>query len=157
MSPPVPRPPAPPLLRLRRAVCCLAGAAVLLLSGVAAQAGTCCVGAWGNIVPAAIDAAPTMGSVRFAPGRAALPADAHPILDRLASRLDSNRGSRVELLAYASGSNEESRARRLSLDRALVVRDYLTARGVSRSRVILRPLGNHPPEADRVDVVSLEQ
>ncbi|MGO8918656.1 MAG: OmpA family protein [Stellaceae bacterium] len=107
---------------------------------------------------AALEGEPALGSVRFAPGGSELPADAEPVLDRLASRLDADGKSRVELLAYASGSNENSRARRLSLDRAIAVRAYLTARGVSQTRVIVRALGNGAPGSggDRVDVVPLD-
>jgi outer membrane protein OmpA-like peptidoglycan-associated protein len=97
-------------------------------------------------------------SLRFAPGSVALPADAPALLDKLASRLAADGKRRVELLAYSTG-NEASEARRLSLDRAIAVRAYLAARGVSPARVILRPLGGRGPEgipADRVDMVALD-
>jgi outer membrane protein OmpA-like peptidoglycan-associated protein len=107
---------------------------------------------------AAVESVPSLGSVRFSPGGTAIPAMADAVLDRVASRLESDDKSRVELLAYASGSNLNSRARRLSLDRALAVRTYLAQRGVAPSRVLLRALGNRHAEGDGdcVDVVGLD-
>ena len=107
---------------------------------------------------AALESEQVPGSVPFAPGGSELPAAARPVLDRLASRLDSDGKSRVELLAYASGSNQNSRARRLSLDRAIAVRAYLEARGVAETRVIVRALGNGAAGdgGDRVEIVPLD-
>jgi outer membrane protein OmpA-like peptidoglycan-associated protein len=107
---------------------------------------------------AALESEQVLGSVPFAPGGSELPAAARPVLDRLASRLDSDGKSRVELLAYASGSNQNSRARRLSLDRAIAVRAYLEARGVAETRVIVRALGNGEAGdgGDRVEIVPLD-
>jgi outer membrane protein OmpA-like peptidoglycan-associated protein len=101
-------------------------------------------------------------SIRFTRGSVALPADAPALLDKLASRLTADGKRRLELLAYATSDNdasEASEARRLSLDRAVAVRSYLAARGVSPTRVILRPLGDRGPDgipADRVDLVALD-
>jgi OmpA-OmpF porin, OOP family len=142
-------PPAPrfsPLRRLFRAL--VVGIALLVIAGMAAR----------NPTQAAVEVAPSLASVPFAPGGAALPTSAHAVLDRLASRLADDAKSRVELLAYASGSNVNSRARRLSLDRAEVVRVYLAKHGVDQSRVLLRALGNRHSGGDRdcVEVVTLE-
>jgi outer membrane protein OmpA-like peptidoglycan-associated protein len=135
------------------------------------------VGAWGGTMTAATSdlaiaaalspsddaatggASTETGTLRFTPGSVALPADAPALLDKLASRLTADGKRRVELLAYATSDNEASAARRLSLDRAMAVRTYLAARGVSPIRVILRPLGNRGPEGipvDRVDLVALD-
>jgi outer membrane protein OmpA-like peptidoglycan-associated protein len=107
---------------------------------------------------AALESVQVLGSVPFAPGGSELPAAARPVLDRLASRLDSDGKSRIELLAYASGSNLNSRARRLSLDRAIAVRAYLATRGVPETRVIVRALGNGEAGdgGDRVEIVPLD-
>jgi outer membrane protein OmpA-like peptidoglycan-associated protein len=142
----------------------------LLLVGV--------TGAWGGVLPhavpglalaasvpapsvdaAAMAAGTETASLRFTPGSVALPADAPTVLDKLASRLTADRNRRIELLAYATSRTDASDARRLSLDRAVAVRAYLTAQGVAPVRVILRPLGERAPvgtPADRVDMVALD-
>ena len=63
---------------------------------------------------------------------------------------------RLQLLAYASGaSRSASRARRLSLSRALAARSYLIKEGVRSTRIDVRALGNKtqggPP--DRIDLI----
>ncbi len=142
-------PPAP-----RSSPCPYTRRAALLRLGLAVITGVALPG----IALAAIETTPSLGSVRFTPGGSALPEAAHTVLDQVASRLESDDKSRVELLAYASGSNLNSRARRLSLDRAMAVRGYLARRGVSRSRVLLRALGNRHAggDGDCVEVVTLE-
>lgn len=77
-------------------------------------------------------------------------------LDKLVALLKSTGGVRITLTAYAGvGDNTSPReARRLSLTRALAVRDYLTAKGVSSARIDVRALGANVPsgDPDRVDV-----
>ena len=79
-----------------------------------------------------------------------------PTLDKLTSMLLSTGGVRITLTAYAAVGDTTSprEARRLSLTRALAVRDYLTAKGVSSSRIDVRALGANVPsgDPDRVDV-----
>ena len=59
--------------------------------------------------------------------------------------------ARLQLLAYAAGAeNESSKARRLSLSRALAVRSYLIAEGVRSTRIDVRALGNKT-EAEPAD------
>ncbi|HWI25473.1 MAG TPA: OmpA family protein [Stellaceae bacterium] len=98
-----------------------------------------------------------LGSIDFAPGSVAISAVGQRALDRLAVHLGTDTAMRVELLAYASGSDRDARAHRLSLARAQALRGYLMARGVKMRRVILRPLGNGPAGADRVDVLALSR
>jgi outer membrane protein OmpA-like peptidoglycan-associated protein len=76
-------------------------------------------------------------------------------LDKLAAILQAHPGLRITLTAYASVSDSTPReARRLSLSRALTVRDYLTAKGISSSRIDVRALGANVAsgDPDRVDV-----
>jgi outer membrane protein OmpA-like peptidoglycan-associated protein len=79
-----------------------------------------------------------------------------PTLDKLVGVLQQNSGVRVTLTAYAGldPSSSPRDARRLSLSRALTVRDYLTAKGISSARIDVRALGANVPsgDADRVDV-----
>ncbi len=92
----------------------------------------------------------------FSDGSAELTAAASSQLDSVAKDLLSNADARVQLLAYAKASAEgTSRARRLSLSRALAVRAYLIEKGVRSTRMDVRALGSGfedgPP--DRVDVL----
>jgi outer membrane protein OmpA-like peptidoglycan-associated protein len=76
-------------------------------------------------------------------------------LDGMAEELLSNTGTRVQLLAYAKASDDgASRARRLSLSRALAVRAYLIEKGIPSTRMDVRALGSgfEDGPSDRVDV-----
>ncbi len=76
-------------------------------------------------------------------------------LKELAERLRSRDNMRLQLLAYAEGAGlSPSKARRISLSRALSVRSYLIENGIKTSRIDVRALGNKAASAplDRVDV-----
>jgi len=79
-------------------------------------------------------------------------------LDALVKKMTADESLRVQVLAYASGTADtESKARRLSLSRALDVRGYLIKAGIRSSRIEVRALGmktEGQPE-DRVDVVPI--
>ncbi|MBV8547935.1 MAG: OmpA family protein [Alphaproteobacteria bacterium] len=79
-----------------------------------------------------------------------------PTLDGLVSFLKQSSAVRITLTAYAgTGQGVTPRdARRISLSRALAVRDYLTTKGVSSSRIDVRALGGNVPSGDpeRIDV-----
>ena len=92
----------------------------------------------------------------FAVGSADLDESAQQVLSALAETLKADGNARVQLLAYASSAdNSASRARRLSLSRALAVRAYLIDQGVRSTRMDVRALGDKseggPP--DRVDIL----
>lgn len=77
-------------------------------------------------------------------------------MDSLAHKMTSDESLRIELLAYASGTPDTaSRARRMSLSRALAVRSYLIKQGVHSTRMDVRALGNNVQgePADRVDIL----
>ncbi len=93
--------------------------------------------------------------IRFAANASKLPDSARADLKSLAGQLESDPGTRLQLLAYASGSAETaSRARRTSLARALAVRSFLIDEGVRSTRIDVRALGTKAAggPADRVDV-----
>ena len=74
--------------------------------------------------------------------------------------LKEEKASRVQLLAYAQApSGNESRARRLSLARALSVRSYLVKKGLTTTRMDVRALGSRAKKGpiDRVDVMLVPQ
>tara|TARA_B100001964_G_C13761685_1_gene392048 strand:- start:1 stop:201 length:201 start_codon:yes stop_codon:yes gene_type:complete len=61
----------------------------------------------------------------------------------------------MQLLAYAGEPNlSASKARRLSLSRALSVRTFLISKGVRSTRIDVRALGNKVPDGqpNRVDL-----
>lgn len=92
------------------------------------------------------------GHVDFAPGSAALAPAATPALTDIARRLAADPGLRVALDARAPGKTAAA-ARRLSLDRAFAIRDWLHQHGIDPVRVVVRPLGpGTTGPTDRVDM-----
>lgn len=107
-------------------------------------------------LPPSNEIAPGQVRIAFPEGSTDIPAEAIPELDALAASLLADEGSRIQLLAYASGGEDAaSRARRISLSRALAVRSYLIGKGVRSTRMDVRALGNTVPgePADRVDII----
>lgn len=98
-------------------------------------------------------------AILFPAGGAELPGNAGPQLDSVAAALGADAAVRLQLKAYADGSDgAASAARRLSLSRALAVRGYLIDAGVSSTRIDVRALGSKFEDgpADRVDVISVK-
>jgi outer membrane protein OmpA-like peptidoglycan-associated protein len=94
--------------------------------------------------------------VLFPEGSIELRDDARRKLSAVATALQENTTIRVQLLAYANANtNGASRARRLSLSRALAVRAYLIEREVRSTRMDVRALGDKIGDgpADRVDIL----
>jgi outer membrane protein OmpA-like peptidoglycan-associated protein len=95
----------------------------------------------------------------FGEGATKVPDGSLANLKGLADRMNKNEALRLQLLAYAE-SNEAnaSKARRLSLSRALDVRSRLIDMGVRSTRIDVRALGNKAPSGpgERVDVVLLK-
>ncbi len=93
--------------------------------------------------------------VEFGATDTSLTSSSRAELKDLADRLRSQENLRLQLLAYADGENlSPSKARRMSLSRALSVRSYLIENGIKTSRIDVRALGDKAPSApmDRVDV-----
>lgn len=113
-------------------------------------------------VPAAAPAAIAAGTtIRFAPGTTEVAADAQPALNAFAQRLKADPDLRAQVIAYASGNDDEAnQARRISLARAIAVRAYLIDQGVLGTRMVVRALGNRSADsgpADRVDLLVLDR
>ncbi len=103
-------------------------------------------------IPPSADAAVR---IAFDEGQSKMPSASKGNLDQLAETLRKQPDDRVQLLAYAGGENlTASKARRLSLSRALAVRSYLIGKGVRSTRIDVRALGNKTTQdpVDRVDV-----
>jgi outer membrane protein OmpA-like peptidoglycan-associated protein len=101
-------------------------------------------------------ALPERMRLRFDDGSAQLGAEAKKALDRLAATLNDNPRQRVQLMAFAEGTEDTaSQARRLSLSRALAVRTYLIDKGIRSTRMDVRALGATAEQGplDRVDIV----
>lgn len=95
--------------------------------------------------------------VEFPQGSSALSRGIEAKLGALAAQLKAT-DARLQLKAFASATGDNiSRARRLSLSRALAVRSYLIEQGLRSTRIDVRALGiaRDGGGADRVDVVLL--
>ena len=111
-------------------------------------------------VPPPSTAAPSTGpmTVLFSPGSAALNTKALEHIAAIREKIEVDRSLRLQLVAYATNTDDNpSRARRLSLSRALAVRAHLVEKGVESTRMDIRALGNKSGETlgDRVDLVLL--
>lgn len=99
-------------------------------------------------------------SLGFQPGVTALPADIQASLHgQLKKRTESSRIARLEVRAYASAMDQSaSSARRVSLARALEIRNFLTRNGVDPALIDIRPLGDNTAgqPIDRVDIFFIE-
>lgn len=92
----------------------------------------------------------------FVPGDAAVSADhASTLQKQVAAKLKADPGMRLQIIAYATAVDDsQSSARRVSLNRALSVRDYLKEAGVAPYRMDIRALGS-ASSAEHVDRVDL--
>lgn len=92
----------------------------------------------------------------FATGSIELSDEAKDALRMVARQLTQESATRVQLMAYAQGNGDStSRARRLSLSRALAVRAFLIDEGIRSTRMDIRALGTQAGDgpADRVDIL----
>ncbi len=113
-----------------------------------------------KITPGPSTSQPSADSVTFAPGDATLSEAGRKALDAVAARMNGDEELRMQLLAYAGDPDlSSSRARRLSLSRALAVRSYLIGKGVRSTRIDVRALGNRVPDGspNRVDLRVVER
>lgn len=98
--------------------------------------------------------------VGFGQNDTKLPTEAKENLKSLAARMKGKDNLRLQLLAYAGGGSlTSSKARRMSLSRALSVRSYLIEIGVRSTRIDVRALGDKTTEkpVNRVDLNVVER
>jgi outer membrane protein OmpA-like peptidoglycan-associated protein len=84
-----------------------------------------------------------------------VPANTEAALDAVAKALMDNDNFRIQLMAFAGDNGlSSSKARRMSLSRALSVRSYLIGQGVRSTRIDVRALGDKTDETptNRVDI-----
>jgi outer membrane protein OmpA-like peptidoglycan-associated protein len=97
--------------------------------------------------------------VRFRSGSSVMTRDDEDLLKAMAAKVAAT-DSRLQLKAYAEATgNDTSKARRLSLSRALAVRSFLIENGLRSTRIDVRALGiaRDGGAPDRVDIVTLER
>ncbi len=85
-----------------------------------------------------------------------VPTEANAALDDLAGQMLADEDMRIQIMCYASGTEEtESKARRKSLARCINIRQYLFKKDVRTTRMDVRALGlkSEGQPADRVDIV----
>lgn len=101
-----------------------------------------------------LDGFAVLSRVRFLTGKSEITAQAQALLDELAARL-SQSTVRVRLAAFSGRAGDlSSEARRLSLTRALAIRNYLSTKGVTPDRIdVLAYGGAADGVTDRVDVL----
>ncbi len=101
-----------------------------------------------------LDGFAVMSRVRFLTGKSEITAQAQALLDDLAARLLQST-VRVRLAAFSGRAGDlSSEARRLSLTRALAIRNYLSSKGVTPDRVDVLAFGGAADGVtDRVDVL----
>ena len=93
--------------------------------------------------------------VTFGATASKLPAAAKNDLKALAKKIKGKDNLRLQLMAYAGGKSlSASKARRMSLSRALSVRSFLIENGVRSTRIDVQALGSKTTEKplNRVDV-----
>ena len=93
--------------------------------------------------------------IAFSDREARLPDGDKAKLVTLANALREKKDFRLQLLAYAGGQGlSTSKARRMSLSRALAVRSFLIRKGVRSTQIDLRALGNKTDDkpVNRVDL-----
>lgn len=85
--------------------------------------------------------------ISFDTGRSEIKPNFEPVLDRLAESMRNNPGAEVRIVGHTDNTGSESLNERLSLDRAISARNYLTARGVSGARIRVEGRGDREPIA----------
>lgn len=83
--------------------------------------------------------------VSFAVGRADIQSNFRTILDTFATSLNSTPNSNVTIIGHTDSTGTDAVNNPLSLNRAASVRDYLSSRGVSSSRVTIDGRGSREP------------
>ncbi len=101
-----------------------------------------------------LDGFAVMSRVRFLTGKTEITEQAQTLLDELATRLLQST-VRIRLAAFSGRAGDlSSEARRLSLTRALAIRNYLSTKGVTPDRVDVLAFGGAADGvSDRVDVL----
>ena len=85
--------------------------------------------------------------ISFDTGRSDISRSFAPVLDRFASGLRDNQNTDVRIVGHTDNTGSDAINNPLSVDRATSTRNYLTARGVSGSRIDTEGRGSYAPIA----------
>ena len=85
--------------------------------------------------------------ISFDTGRSDIKPDLRPILDQFANGLSGQPNTEVRIIGHTDNVGSDAVNDPLSLQRAQSTKDYLTARGVSPSRITVQGRGEHEPIA----------
>lgn len=85
--------------------------------------------------------------ISFDTGRSEIKGNFAPVLDRFATGLRDNPNTDVHIVGHTDSTGSDAINNPLSVDRATSTRNYLTARGVSASRIEIEGRGSYQPIA----------
>lgn len=159
-APEAPKPPAPPSLPTAPTIEAKSAPAPSLPSAPEIKRPTEMAALPDATAPSLMEGGETLMQIVFGEGATRIPDNKLVDLKALAGKMSKDEDMRLQLLAYAEGTDANaSKARRLSLSRALAVRSYLIDQGVRSTRIDVRALGNKAGSgpAERVDVVMLKK
>lgn len=89
--------------------------------------------------------------ISFDTNRADIKGNFRPILDKFAASLQENPNTRVQIIGHTDNTGTASVNDPLSINRAAETRDYLAAKGVSSSRIMIDGRGEREPVASNSD------
>ena len=99
----------------------------------------------------------TLGDILFSTGRADLTPGAYERMDRLAQFLQAHPARTVRIEGHTDNTGSDATNLRLSEARAQAVRDALSARGVSPSRIVTQGMGEAQPVASNSNDAGRQQ
>jgi outer membrane protein OmpA-like peptidoglycan-associated protein len=83
--------------------------------------------------------------ISFATNRADIRPDFRPVLDKFASSLVENPGTRITIIGHTDNTGSDAINDPLSVNRAARTRDYLVSRGAASNRFMVEGRGSHEP------------
>ena len=86
--------------------------------------------------------------ISFASGKADINPGLRPVLDKFGQTLAANPVTTMRIIGHTDNTGSDALNAPLSVRRATVVRDYLTARNVAVARIAVDGRGSHEPLAD---------
>ncbi|HZV66214.1 MAG TPA: OmpA family protein [Telluria sp.] len=89
--------------------------------------------------------------ISFDTGRSDIKPNFRPVLERFATTLNDNPATTVTIIGHTDSTGDDAVNQPLSIDRAAHTRDYLAARGVAVSRIIVDGRGEREPIASNDD------
>ncbi|MGA7297772.1 MAG: OmpA family protein [Rhodanobacteraceae bacterium] len=99
----------------------------------------------------------TLGDVLFEVDKASLKPGATRSLDQLAEALKDDPGAQIQIEGHTDSTGSRTHNMELSRDRASAVQSYLTANGISASRITTRGLGPDYPVATNKTAAGRQQ